>query len=132
MRAFTATRLELTRNGKTAVFEKTKGEGENAADVWKRISPPGADPDKDKFGTFVAALADVRATDFVGAGPRTGLSSPVLTVVAKFDEGKKEERVTFGKGGADAYASRPDEPGAAKIDTEKLDDALKAVDEFVK
>lgn len=132
MRAFTATRLELTRNGKTTAFEKTKGQGENAADVWKRVSPAGADPDKDKFGTFVAALADVRAIDFVDAGPRTGLASPVLTVVAKFDDGKKEERVTFGKSGADAYAARPDDPGASRIDAEKLDEALKAADEFMK
>lgn len=132
MRAFTATRLEITRNGKTTVFEKVKADKADAADTWKRVSPAGTDPDKEKFGSFVPALADVRAIEFVDAGPRTGLSAPVLTIVAKFDDGKKEEKVTFGKTGQDAYAGRTDDPGAARIDTEKLDDILKSVDEFTK
>lgn len=50
----------------------------------------------------------------------------------KFDEGKKEERVQFGKNGADAFASRADDPGVAKVDATKIDDALKSIDEFIK
>ena len=65
----------------------------------------------------------MRATSFVDAKTKTGLDSPVMTVVAKFDEGKKEERVTFGKNGSDVYAVRIDDPGAAKIEAEKFDDA---------
>ncbi len=132
MRAFTATRLEITRNGQTLAFDKVKGQSEDAADTWKRVSPTPADPDKDKFQTFVAALADIRTVSFVDSTARTGLASPAMTVVAKYDDGKKEERVLFAKSGADAYASRPDDPGASKIDAEKLDEALKSVDEFAK
>lgn len=132
MRAFTATRLEITRNGKTTAFDKVKGTGENAQDTWKRVSPAGADPDKDKFQTFVAALADIRATEFVESRAGTGLDNPAVTIVVKFDEGKKEERVFFSKAGSDAYSARPDDPGAAKIDTTKLDDALTSIDEFTK
>ena len=132
MRAFTATRIEITRGGKTTAFDKVKGTGENAQDTWKRVSPTPAEPDKEKFQTFVAALADIRAMSFVDAKARTGLDSPAATIVVKFDEGKKEDRVLLGKGGADAFASRPDDPGAAKIDPTKLDDALKSIDEFAK
>lgn len=132
MRAFTATRLEITRNGKTAAFDKVKGTGENPQDSWKRVSPAGADPDKDKFQAFVAALADIRAMSFVDAKVKTGLDSPAATIVVKFDDGKKEDRVTLGQSGPDAYSGRPDDPGAAKIDPTKLDDALKSIDEFVK
>ena len=132
MRAFTATRIEITRGGKTTAFDKVKGTGENAQDTWKRVSPTPADPDKEKFQTFVAALADIRAMSFVDAKAKTGLDSPAATIVVKFDEGKKEDRVLLGKGGADAFASRPDDPGAAKIDPTKLDDALKSIDEFAK
>jgi hypothetical protein len=132
MRAFTANHIEITRNGKTVAWDKTKGSGDNAADVWKRTSPAGSDPDKDKFQAFVASLADIRATSFVDSKAKTGLDSPVMTVSVKFDEGKKEDRVTFGKSGSDAYASRPDDPGAAKVDSSKLDDAVKSVDEFIK
>ncbi len=131
MRAFTVTHIELTRNGKTASFDKVKGTGENPQDSWKRVSPAGADPDKDKFQAFVAALADIRAMSFVDGKTRTGLDAPAATIVVKFDEGKKEERVTLAKSGADAFAGRTDDPGAAKIDSTKLDDALRSIDEFM-
>ncbi|MGC4082166.1 MAG: DUF4340 domain-containing protein [Vicinamibacterales bacterium] len=132
MRAFTATHIDITRNGKTYGFDKIKAKDENSADTWKRVTPTAADPDKDKFGAFVAALADVRAIEYADARAKTGLDAPVLTVSVKFDDGKKEERVLFGKNGADAFASRPDDPGIAKIDATKLDDALKSIDEFIK
>jgi Domain of unknown function (DUF4340) len=132
MRAFTATHIEITRNGKTVAFDKVKGSGENPVDTWKRVAPAGSDPDKDKFQTFVAGLADIRATSFVDSKAKTGLDNPAMTVVVKFDDGKKEDRVTFAKNGSDAYAARPDDPGAAKIDASKLDDAVKSVDEFTK
>jgi len=132
MRAFTATHIDITRNGKTLSYDKVKGSGENAADTWKRVAPTPADADKDKFQAFVASLADIRATSFVDSKAKTGLESPAMTVVVKFDDGKKEDRVTFAKSGADAYAARPDDPGAAKIDASKLDDALKSVDEFAR
>ena len=132
MRAFTATHLEITRNGKTTAWDKVKGTGENAADTWKQVSPTAAEPDKDKFQAFVAALADIRAMTFVDSKAKTGLDSPAATVVVKFDEGKKEDRVTLAKVGSDAYASRPDDPGAAKVDPTKLDEALKSIDEFTK
>lgn len=130
MRAFTVTHIEVTRNGKTTAFDKVKGTGDNPQDSWKRVSPAGADPDKDKFQAFVAALADIRAMSFVDAKTKTGLDSPAATIVVKFDEGKKEERVTLATSGADAYAARTDDPGAAKIDPTKLDEALKSIDEF--
>jgi hypothetical protein len=56
----------------------------------------------------------------------------VLTVYAKLDDSQKEERVTFANKGSDAYASRPDDPGAGKIETEKLDEAIKMLDELSK
>lgn len=132
MRAFTVNRLEITRNGQTFAFDKVKGQGENPEFTWKRVSPSPADPDKDKFQTFVAALADIRAVSFVDSLSGTGLNAPAMTVVAKYDDGKSEERVMFAKSGSNAYASRPDDPGAAKIDAEKLDEALTSVDEFAK
>jgi hypothetical protein len=132
MRAFTANHIEVTRSGKTTAWDKVKGTGENAADTWKRVSPTPGEPDKDKFQAFVAALADIRATEFVDSKAKTGLDNPAATIVVKFDEGKKEDRVTISKSGSDAYAARPDDPGAAKIDTTKFDDALKSIDEFTK
>ena len=52
MRAFTATHIDITRNGKTLGYDKVKGTGENAADTWKRVTPTPADADKEKFQTL--------------------------------------------------------------------------------
>ena len=130
-RAFTATRVDITRGGRTVAFERIKGQGE-APDKWKRLGPTEGEPEKGKVDTLLAGLADMRATAFVDAKTKTGLDAPVMTVVAKFDEGKKEERVTFGKSGADVYAARPDEPGALKIESQKFDEANKMLDELSK
>ncbi len=131
-RAFNATRLEITRNGQTVVFEKVKGQGDNAPDKWKRVSPNAGDVDKDKMDSLVSKLASMRATSFTESTAKTGLDAPALIVLAKFEDGKKEERVTFGKTDSDAYASRPGEPGAAKVDAADLTEALKSLDELSK
>lgn len=131
-RAFSATHVEITRNGQTVVFERVKAKDDTSADTWHRVSPNPGDPDRSKVETLLAGLADIRATSFVESKSRTGLDSPAMTVFAKFDEGKKEERVTFGKNGTDVYASRPDDPGAGKIEGEKFEEAVKALDELSK
>ena len=74
----------------------------------------------------------MRATAFVPSTAKTGLDSPALTVLVKFDEGKKEERVSFGKNGADVYALIPGQPGAAKVEAEKFAEANKTLDELSK
>jgi hypothetical protein len=65
---------------------------------------------------------------YVDAKTRTGADTPVAIVVAKFEDGKKEERVVFGKVGNDVFAVRAGEPGAAKVDATKFDDTMKLVD----
>jgi hypothetical protein len=131
-RAYNANRVELTRNAQTIVFEKIKGEGENPQDKWRRVSPNAAEADKDKIDSLLSRLSNMRATSFVDATAKTGLDKPELAVYVKFDDGKKEERVSFGKVGDDAFASRPSEPGAAKVDATDLTEALKTLDEISK
>ena len=131
-RAYNATRVEVTRAGQTVVFERVKAKDDKAPDTWHRVSPNPGDPDREKVENLLAGIADIRITSFVDAKTKTGLDAPAMTVVAKFDEGKKEERVTFGKVGADVFASRPDDPGAGKIEAVKFDETSKAVDELSK
>lgn len=136
MRAYNATRVEFTRSsGEPIVLERVKGPGTDAAneqEVWRRVSPNPADLDRSQVDSLLAGLADIRATSFSASRANTGLDSPVLTVVAVFDEGKEEERVVFGRRGDAAYFSRPDESGAAAIEAEKLAEAIKALDELSK
>jgi hypothetical protein len=131
-RPFNATRLEITRGSQTVVFEKVKGDGKDAIDKWKRVSPNPADADKEKTESLLSRLSNMRATAFVDATAKTGLNMPAMTVLAKFDEGKKEERVTFGKADADVYVSKPGEPGAAKVDAADFTEATKTLDELSK
>jgi len=131
-RAFDATRVELTHNGQTVIFERVKAKDDKSPDTWHRVSPNPGDPDRSKVEGLLAGLADVRATSFVDSTAKTGLQTPALIVDAKFDDGKKQEKVTFGKNGTDAFAARSDDPGAAKIEVDKLDEALKTLDELSK
>ncbi|MEO8259305.1 MAG: DUF4340 domain-containing protein [Acidobacteriota bacterium] len=131
-RPYNATRVEITRDTQTVAFEKTKGTGENAEEKWRRVSPTAGDVDKDKVDSLLSRLSNMRAASFVAASAKTGVDMPAMTVVAKFDDGKKEERVTFGKVDNDVYAARPGEPGAAKVDAMDLTEANKTLDELAK
>jgi hypothetical protein len=132
-RAFNATRAELVRGGQTFVFERVRGEGEGAQDTWRRVSPNPGDVDRGKMDALLAGLADIRATSFAQTTAGTGLESPALTVAVKYDEGKSEDRASLGLVGEKAFASLPaGEPGAAQIETQKLNDAIKALEELSK
>jgi len=131
-RPFNATHVEITRNGQTVALERTKGAGENAPDKWKRVSPTAGDLDKEKSDGLLSKLSNIRVSSFVDSTAKTGLDKPAMTVVVKFDDGKKEDRATFGQAGDDVYVSRPGEPGAAKISKADLDDVIKSFDEIVK
>jgi Domain of unknown function (DUF4340) len=131
-RSYNVNRVEFTRNGQTVAFEKVKGEGAEAPDKWRRVSPNPADADKDKIDSLISRVSNMRAASFVDSSAKAGLDAPAMTVLAKFDEGKKEERVSFGKVGEDVYASRPGEPGAAKVDTTDFTEANKTLDELSK
>jgi hypothetical protein len=74
----------------------------------------------------------MRASSFVDSPAKTGVDKPSLVVLVKFDDGKKEERVNFGQAGGDTFASRPGEPGAAKVDTTDYNEAVKSLDELSK
>ena len=131
-RPFNATHIEITRNGQTITLERAKGQGENAPDKWKRVSPTAGDLDKDKSDSLLSKLSNIRAASFVDSTAKTGLDKPAMTVVVKFEDGKKEDRATFGQVGNDVFVARPGEPGAAKIDAADFNDVIKSLDEISK
>ena len=66
---------------------------------------------------LIAAVTQARASSFVDAAPKGALDKPELTMTIKSNEGKREEKVTFGRSGsATSSPSRAGEPGAAKIE----------------
>lgn len=120
-RAFTATRVELTRGNETVTLEKSKGK--DGADVWRNA---GKDVDAAKADDLLTKLTSLRAQSFEERAQPT-LKAPALVVRVSFDE-KKQETVTFARSGADVFAARSDEPGAAKLDALGFDDVMKAFD----
>ena len=132
-RSFNATRIEVVRAGQTHTFEKTKTKNKEGQDEekWRQVSPQTRELDQASFDALVSALTGIRATGYVDApAAAKALAAPELAVSIKFDEGKKEEKVTLGKAGTDAFASRAGEPGAAKVDASAIDNAAKALQEL--
>ena len=74
----------------------------------------------------------MRATTFAPTIAETGLDAPALTVLVKFDDGKKRGARELRKSGADVHALVPGQPGAAKIEAEKFAEANKTLDELSK
>jgi hypothetical protein len=124
-RSFTATRLEVTRGASTVAFERVTGK--DGTTKWQRLNP-AKDVETSQMDSLLSALSGLSVSGYVDAKAKTGAESPAATITAKFDDGKKQERVVFGKAGSDVFAIRPGEPGAAKVDAAKFDEALKALD----
>lgn len=133
-RSFTATRIELTRDGKTCVFEKVKTTEKEGAttEKWRQTSPTARDIDLAKMDPMLSGFSNVRAESWVSSTAGLGLDQPQITLAVGFDEGKKEERLAFARKGDEVFVSRADEPGAAKISTSDYETALRALDELLK
>jgi hypothetical protein len=124
-RSFSATRLEIERGTATVAFEQVKGK--DGTTKWRRLNPAKDVAVVDMDG-ILNSLAGMMLDEWVDAKTKTGLETPVAVVTATFDDGKKSERVTFGKVGADMFAARAGEPGAFKINGARFDESMKLVD----
>jgi len=121
-RAFTTTRVELTRGADTVTLEKTKGK--DGADLWRSA---GKDVDGAKADDLLTKLTGLRAQAFEEQTDAS-LKSAALVVTLTFDE-KKQETVSFARAGTEVHAGRSDEPGTAKLDAAGFDEVMKALDD---
>ena len=135
-RPFNANTLTVVRGGQTIRFEKgpaaedeaAEDEATAAEEVWRRIEPEPAEIEGPEMDTLLRALSDLRADSFVESRQGTGLEAPLATITATFGDDGAEERVLIGRSGDATYGVHGDEPGAAVVDTDALDDALEALD----
>jgi uncharacterized protein DUF4340 len=127
-RAFNTTRIQVARGSESLVFEKTavKDKDGKEEQKWKQTSPSAKEVDGAKVDSLLSALTSARADSFVDKPPADAKQEGIFTL--KFDEGKKEEEVTFLKAGSDAYGIRKGASGAAKLAGSTLDEVLKALD----
>jgi hypothetical protein len=128
-RSFNLARLRVVRGSDTHEFVKVPAKAAGESDKWQRTTNGGAavDVDMTKWDDFVNKLTNLRAESFATAGGK----EPDIVVAASHDEGKFE-RVRFGKTGADLFATRDGEPGAAKLDATNYGDTIKSFDELLK
>ena len=129
-RAFNTTRVEIARDGQTRAFEKIKEKDKDGKETekWRQVAPETKDVDGTTVESLLSSLTSARAESFVMDTRKAGLDTPALTATLKYDEGRKEDRVTFARAGADAYASRAGMPGAARIDSATFEAIVKALD----
>src|SRR5262249_27560967 len=78
-RAYNANHIEITRGDQKVVFDRVKGQGDNAQDKWHRSSPNPADLDRDKVDAALAKLANIRPSSFVASAPKTRPHHPAPT-----------------------------------------------------
>ena len=120
-RSFNTTRLDITYKGQTLAFQKDK-------DAWKQVVPANKPADSGKMDTLLTSLTNTRANSFVDGKTATGLESPELTLAVKYEDGQKQEKVSFARKGTDVFARREGDAAAAKIDAGQLDSIEKALD----
>ena len=121
-RSFNTNRIEVKRGSETFAFEKTKGSDDK--EQWKDAAGKAAD--MAKVEDLLTKLSNVRAQSFE-ATPNAALKMPAVTVTIRYDE-NKNETVTLAKTGSDAFASRSDESGGAKVEASAYDEVMKAID----
>jgi hypothetical protein len=129
-RAFNSTRLEVTRNGQTAVFEKTKTKNKEGLDEekWKQSASTARDVDQTTVDNLISAVTAARAASFVDSAAKTGLDKPELVIALTSEGGKRVERVTLARSGADGYGTREGEAGVAKVDAATIDNIIKSLE----
>jgi len=121
-RSFNTTAITVTYKGSPLSLEKDK-DGK-----WKQTAPSAKAADSTKVEALLTALTNARATGFVDKTAGTGLDKPDPVVSIKYEDGQKQEKVSFARKGADAYAQRDGDASAAKIDASQLDAITKALD----
>ena len=133
-RPFNATRVEITRNGQTAVFDRVKNTDPKAPTTqkWRQTAPASRDVDLQKMDAVLSGFSNLRAESWLDKPAAPSPSGMAIAFVVKYDDGKKEERLSFVKAGGDVHVSRADEPGAAKIATTDYDAAVRALDDVLK
>jgi len=109
-----ATRLEVVRDGQTTIYEKETSPGSDGK--WRELSPNPREIDPAKMDAALSKLSYLRAVTFVPPPAAFTSASGVISVLVKYDEGKKSDSVRLVKLGAEPFAVRADWPDAAKLD----------------
>ena len=131
-RSFNSTRLEIVRAGQTHAFEKIKSKSKEGQDEqkWRQVSPQAREVDQAKVESLLSAITGSQATGVAPAAAKAALEKPELTTAIKYDEGRKEDRVTFARSGTTAYAARASDNAPVAVAGTTIDGIIKALEEI--
>lgn len=131
-RSFNATRVEVARAGQSHTFEKAKTKNKEGKDEekWRQVSPQTRDVDQAKVEALLSAITGAQATGVAPASAKATLDKPELTAAIKYDEGRKEDRVTFGRSGTTAFAMRAADGAPVAVAGTTIDAIIKALEEI--
>ena len=129
-RSFNSTRVEVVRAGQAHAFEKVKSKDKDGKEEekWRQVSPQARDVDQAKVESLLSAITGSQATAVAPANAKTALDKPELTAVIKYDEGRKEDRVTFGRSGTTGVAMRAADKEPVAVATTTIDAIAKALE----
>ena len=120
-RSYTTNRIELRHGDQTQTFEKTTSDGK---EVWRNAA--GVNVDTTMVEDMLTQLMSLRALSF-RPDVHPSIKMPMLTATVRFDT-DKTETVTFGRDGADGFASRADEPGSGLVPASLVEEVIKKAD----
>jgi hypothetical protein len=131
-RSFNSTRLEIVRGGQSHTFEKTKSKSKDGKEEekWRQVAPQARDVDQAKVESLLSAITGAQATGAAPASAKAALDKPELTTTIKYDDGKKEDRVTFGRSGTNAYAVRASDNTPVTVSATTIDAIVKALEDI--
>ena len=131
-RAFNASRLEIERGAELIVFEKREApeDDEDGEDTWELVAPETRSVGHDAMEDLLSKLSGLRGESFVASRDEAGLGPEQVTatVRARYGDGDSEETATIWRTDTEAYGVSGAEPGAARLDSQALDDALAALE----
>lgn len=129
-RSFNSTRIDVVHAGATYTFEKTKSKNKEGQEEekWRQSSPQSRDIDQAKVEALLSATTGAQATALAGPAAKAAIEKPEVSVAIKYDDGKKEDRVTFGRSGGNAFASRAGENAPVAVAPATIDGIVKAVE----
>lgn len=123
--AMAPTSVTVTRGDRSWVFEQTRSGDQAAPASWTQASPAPVVP-SERIAEFVSRLPTLRAASWEARVPRDATAFATITVVSA---GNVTETVRLVQAGDTLFATREDEPGAARVATSTVEELLALLEE---
>ena len=127
--------FDLDSDGKTAVFARSTSKDKAGVEQqgWKKTAPDKKDLDKTKVEDALFKLSGLEVQEFLDkpqAASAYGLDAPTLKLSVRLVGGKPPAILEIGKKDSSYYSRRPGDDAILKLDSAKVEEALKAVKEL--